>query len=491
MRFLLITVVAGYMLTASDRCASCHAEISASFQTTGMGRSVSAPVQEAVPRQEWNLRRRGIQAGSVWRDGTLEHRVGPQHRAVSLAIGSGAAGKSYLWWAGDALFQSPISWYTELRKWDLSPGYDRDSHPDFFRPITAECLFCHTGGIAPMAGTQNRYASRQIDPIGCERCHGSGESHMRKASSGNIVNPARLPAERRDSVCEACHLSGEARIPNRGRTYSDFRPGMLLEEVFTVYTAVREGEPLKVVSHAEQMAASLCSVRSGGKLWCASCHDPHSQPAPEAKAAYFRQRCQTCHERAPSHSVPRGDDCAGCHMPKSNVSDGGHTAFTDHWIRVPGRKAPPATKGLRPWRAPVSEADAQRNLALAYLAAAEKRHSLEWMQQAVQLLNPLLANQPDGVVLTAGGLLALRQGKTKQGVEFLRQACAADPGNATAHANLAAAYLEHGKPADAAIHAKEALRIEPLLGVAYAILVEAEPGKAAEWQALYRQRTGR
>ena len=42
---------------------------------------------------------------------------------------------------------------------------------------------------------------------------------------GSMVNPAKLTAERRDSVCMQCHLEGEARIARAGRSQDDYRPG--------------------------------------------------------------------------------------------------------------------------------------------------------------------------------------------------------------------------------------------------------------------------
>ncbi len=51
----------------------------------------------------------------------------------------------------------------------------------------------------------------------------------------NIVNPAKLPKRARDSVCEQCHLEGEVRILNPGRSWRDFQPGNNLEQTAAVY----------------------------------------------------------------------------------------------------------------------------------------------------------------------------------------------------------------------------------------------------------------
>ena len=65
--------------------------------------------------------------------------------------------------------------------------------------------------------------------------HRVADWQLAHPSAHNIVNPAKLPSRPRDSVCEQCHLSGEARIPHPGRRVADFRPGQALEEVFSVY----------------------------------------------------------------------------------------------------------------------------------------------------------------------------------------------------------------------------------------------------------------
>ena len=40
-------------------------------------------------------------------------------------LGSGRQGASYLIDRDGFLFQSPISWYAQQRRWDLSPGYQK------------------------------------------------------------------------------------------------------------------------------------------------------------------------------------------------------------------------------------------------------------------------------------------------------------------------------------------------------------------------------
>jgi hypothetical protein len=170
--------------------------------------------------------------------------------------------------------------------------------------------------------------------------------HVRQAHSGRgkdltIVNPADLePPALRESVCEQCHLQGFARTDRPGRTVFDFRPGLALDDFVTV--SYGRGDPaaaMRAVGHVEQMRKSVCYERSSGKLGCISCHDPHRRPAPEERASFYREKCLQCHADKPcaTPAVERikkkGDDCAACHMPKSQTTvDVAHTSITIHLI---------------------------------------------------------------------------------------------------------------------------------------------------------------
>ena len=61
---------------------------------------------------------------------------------------------------------------------------------------------------------------------------------------------------------------------------------------------MRAGSPsaLRVTSHVENLAQSACKRASGDKMWCGTCHDPHTPPEPAAKASYFRSKCLSCHQ---------------------------------------------------------------------------------------------------------------------------------------------------------------------------------------------------
>lgn len=485
---------------ADARCANCHAEIVASYLQTGMGRSLGPAVDEAQTSRQW---RHPLSGRELFVEGGLRHGIRFRHLRASyrmeFAIGSGNQGKSYAWRQGDALFQSPIAWYTERRQWDFSPGYQEDPAPDFYRPITTECLFCHAGAVRPIDGTQNRYQDPPFLPaaISCDRCHGDGSDHIRRPLAGNIVNPSRLPAIERDSVCEACHLSGEARIPNPGKDFLDFRPGRKLEDVFTVYVPAHTPQrDFKVVSHSEQLAASRCAQHSKGRLWCVSCHDPHRRPAVETRAVYYRAKCLACHPNTETrHQGVSSDDCTGCHMPRRRAYDGGHTAFTDHQIRRRGEssQAEAPEVRLRAWREPASPLRT-RNLALAYIASSEKLRAqpdlaLARLQQGVLLLNQVLASGAvDGAVAQAAGLLFLKQGKNAEAVRWFRFAVQQQPTHSLRRLNLAAALLARGDRSAARAEAVEAIRLEPLLEGAYALLAEIEPARASYWKAEYLKR---
>ena len=90
---------------------------------------------------------------------------------VRFALGSGTRGTTYLIERDGFLFQSPITWFAQKGRWDISPGYgDVNPDPSFERTIQPECLFCHTNQSRHVAETLNRYEPPIFEghAIGCD-----------------------------------------------------------------------------------------------------------------------------------------------------------------------------------------------------------------------------------------------------------------------------------------------------------------------------------
>jgi hypothetical protein len=325
------------------------------------------------------------------------------------------------------LYQSPISWFTQQKVWDLSPGYD--SEMLFERPIHVQCLYCHCNHVEPVANTINRFhlplASEY--PIGCERCHGPGDLHVREGgrrtgpeqTDYTIVNPRKLEPALRDAVCEQCHLQGEARIVRRGRDIFEYRPGLPLQLFLSVFERLPELRDSKAVGQVEQMQTSRCYTASKGQLGCISCHDPHVLPAAEEKNGYYRQRCLACHSQ-PGHlmcsaSLPerkqKDDACHACHMPRLHVSDVAHTAMSDHRVlRQRATEEPIRDKReLQPGEVPLVRfhrspddkqiSEDQRDLGIALSELAERHPQLAepLCLLAIPLLDKAVAESPRDV----------------------------------------------------------------------------------------------
>jgi predicted CXXCH cytochrome family protein len=351
----------GYVGDAA--CTRCHQEVAEAYRSHPMGRSL-APIAGSKDSPPAN-RAAGLPVEEKGVQYTIEHRnAAVFHKAsrrdadgtllaeieaeVRFALGSGTRGITYLIERDGYLFQSPISWYTQQQRWDISPGYGEfTKQANFERPIQPDCLYCHANQFHAVAGTMNRYEMPifQGHAIGCERCHGPGELHVNRVGVSTeadftIVNPASLAPALRDSVCEQCHLQGSFRFARAGRNLFDYRPGLPIHRFLAVFQ-MKNGTQGKfeAVGHAEQMAASRCFAASEGQLGCISCHDPHRVPARAAKVAYYRERCLECHAKkgcglplAQRQSRGQAEDCIACHMPRPAVTNVPHTAATDHRI---------------------------------------------------------------------------------------------------------------------------------------------------------------
>ena len=44
---------------------------------------------------------------------------------------------------------------------------------------------------------------------------------------------------------------------------------------------------MTVTGHVEKLAASMCKQKSGDRMWCGSCHDPHQLPKRGEAASWF------------------------------------------------------------------------------------------------------------------------------------------------------------------------------------------------------------
>jgi photosynthetic reaction center cytochrome c subunit len=476
--------------TGASRCMFCHPAEVEGYARSAMAHSLRRASQEpegAVSAHGSKITMRSSPTGywQHWENGgdSSDYRV-------DYVVGSGSHASGYLVAIGGHLFQSPVAFYASRKSYDLAPGYETVSDPDFTRPVSEECVLCHSGTALHISGTLNQYRSPifPAEAISCERCHGPVERHLADPRAGTIINPAKLEPAARDSVCEQCHLFGAARVPNPGKRVGDFIPGQRLEDTFTIYrNAVPPGMSagaFKVISHVEQLALSACARNSGGRLWCGTCHDPHDKPSKPVQ--YYRARCLTCHTaNFPAAHPGRDTDCLGCHMPRRNAQDGGHTVFTDHRIqRCPETTEAdlPADAGIAAWREPPPELQ-ERNLGIACIDVGMQRHSSSLIIRGYRTLTEVQRQSTNDSEFFKWIGEALLVGKQTSEAKFaLERALQLDPNSPVTEAGAASPYIQEGDAGRAIAHLERAVTLDPLYLPAASTLIDLyqKQGKTTE-----------
>src|SRR5262249_50250680 len=143
------------------------------------------------------------QGGELRHEELLRTAEGKEMARIDLPVhyvfGSGHFARGYLVEVDGYLHESPITWYSKKKKWDMSPGYDLPYHASFERNIGGGCLHCHVGRAEE--NSDNVRVKIHEMAIGCESCHGPGAMHAaarqrEKPVAGEedltIVNPGRL-----------------------------------------------------------------------------------------------------------------------------------------------------------------------------------------------------------------------------------------------------------------------------------------------------------
>ena len=481
----------------SQACYGCHSDIYRSFQKTDMGRSMS-------PASEWQVNQLPPEATisqpgsshtytvshneSGWHQTETEPGVFSVEHQLAYTVGSGVNGLTFLIRRGNYLFQAPLSYYSRTGKWDLSPGYEQVDL-GFSRVVPEECINCHAGRATPLPNRPGAYADPAFQQlaVGCENCHGPGESHVKSLGkqAGTIVNPAKLTPRLAENICLNCHQAGDARVLQPGKSYQDFHPGQwLFDTAVIVKQPVRTAaqQDADLLEHYVAMQASRCFRESSGKLSCLTCHDPHIQPRAAETVAYFRAKCLTCHSeescRLPlkvrAAQTP-ADDCAACHMPKRLVQQISHSALTNH--RIPARAGEPLptlsqneTDGIIVVNPPAGR---PVHLSQVTLLRAYQELSLkypDYQQRYLDLLGELSKTQPaDPFVEADLGHKAFTEDRSEEAVTHLKLALPLN--NASVFLELGQALAKLGRGEESIDYLKKGVAMDPYNAVIQKTLI--------------------
>lgn len=501
----------GVEYVGDETCRNCHSSIYDSFKQTGMGRSTSVPSAEELreaAKPVTFISKDLNRAYKIYaREGKIVHEetgldasgrpTFSESHEIAFTVGTGDMGKSYLVFKGDSLFVSPISYYTRIHGYDLSPGYNQKVFQGFERRVVDLCVDCHSGRPQFVPGSHDRFQQPPFKflTVGCERCHGPGAVHVAMRSmqpyfegaiDPSIVNPKKVRAEVRDDICLQCHLAGDARVLQLGKEYLDFRPGTPLGDtvaIFSVPQAIK-GNHFVLLDQFEQLKLSRCWIASKGNLGCISCHNPHVQRYGNDAVDFYRSKCLTCHSnrsctalRAARQATTPADNCILCHMPQKASEKIDHTSITDHRILRSQSEIPAALNGneslsldlildTEPSRG--GETQNLRNLALAY-AQVGARYP-EYDETALQIMESAARAFPADAEVQATYGTALLMTHTRQpevAVQALEKAIAAGSKSAEVRVLLARSRMQQGQVTAAIDLYKEAIQLDPYFEAAY------------------------
>lgn len=229
--------------------------------------------------------RRGNQSLYTVSDGAYQLTV-----PVKWAMGaSSAIGRTYILEKGGELYESRVSYFSELN--GLGPTLGSENYPPqnleeaIGRLMDAEdklkCFGCHATNAR--AGTKLTL-EKLLPGVRCQHCHESSGEHfavpLKNSTATASNNPANLKgatAEDVSNFCGQCHRTWEE-IALSGRVdISNIR--------FQPY----------------RLAGSKCYDEGDPRISCLACHDPHQEM--NGRNADYDAKCQACMQapkRAPA-----------------------------------------------------------------------------------------------------------------------------------------------------------------------------------------------
>ncbi len=370
-KFVYLNTSHNVKFVGTDSCYACHKTSYNNFTNTEMHKSFekldtsniieSYPQKTPVYDPQKNFYYEMIRKDNKFFQ--REYRLNKNGKVIherlmeaQYTIGSGNNLRMYFFDENGMFYQLPLTWYTNENRWKLSPGYKETENLRFSRYVTGRCMACHNSYQLVKTNSVDRYKKPYEIGIGCERCHGPGELHLKEMNSEKyeeslpknfrtIINPKYLSPERQLSICMQCHLQGKGWAINDKDGWFDFRAGELLKTNRSVFFPEHTAkEVIEVGDSPHRLTLSKCFKNSKGSLTCITCHDPHHS-IKSFKMEHYNSKCISCHSLISltksnlkyKHHIE--DNCVSCHMNRTGSDNTLHgVSLTDHWIRIDANK---------------------------------------------------------------------------------------------------------------------------------------------------------
>ncbi|MCX2493971.1 multiheme c-type cytochrome [Pedobacter sp. PF22-3] len=331
--------IRGESYTGPATCIKCHQEIKQSFAHNAHGLT-SKPVYDqellkvfASDSNAFNfdIHQKVViekRSGGVFQVAYVD---GKEVRAekFDMVFGSGEKAYTYAYWKGKKLYELPLSYFSEIRNWAISPGFTKQTFY-YDRPIGSRCLECHASYVdIKVTQTSGITTDEEMERgallygIDCERCHGPGRQH----AVFHLENPAEktarfitiyktLSRKQKMDACGVCH-SGNTLVAQK--SVFGFTPGDNLDDYYAQdFVGFGGGNPDVHGNQTNMLMGSNC-YRKSQNMTCQSCHNTHENIKGNLKI--YSQRCISCHQST-KHSeitLAKGSlstNCIDCHMPK-------------------------------------------------------------------------------------------------------------------------------------------------------------------------------
>lgn len=322
--------------SAAPTCATCHAGVVRHYATAPMRHAME--IADANPalasHPDLTVTQNGYTYRVTTKDGKTTYSVTDGKDTLTLPVSwyFGQHSQTWVLEKDGHMYESLVSYFHQGEDLGTTPGDERLTPHTITQamgrelPIweTRTCFDCH----ASNAVQGEKLTLDKLTPgLNCERCHQGAQQHMTDALENNFktVPPhlRRMSAQETSNFCGQCHRTWDTVVRNhwRGPAFVRFQP--------------------------YRLELSKCFIGNDRRISCTSCHDPHEQP--EHNAAFYDPKCLACHGDARPKTLRTGlkeaalpmfkqcpvakANCVTCHMPKVNLP-GGHSQFTDHFIRV-------------------------------------------------------------------------------------------------------------------------------------------------------------